>query len=205
MTGAAKPRPPLAWIEPLSAKPETPPADPATPSVGLTTASVGLKTASVGPATLAAGPADSPGGRATPPVRRGFGVAGERGGATLIGLGLAGLILLVGVVAVDVGGLVAARAAAQTAADMAALAVLTPRGGPVVPPAARFGEARAADIAAANGAELVACDCSAVQAVVTVRRRVRLAPGTLTVAVTARARAVVAAPPPPPCRSGARC
>ncbi|HEV8425305.1 MAG TPA: histidine kinase [Actinomycetes bacterium] len=121
-------------------------------------------------------------------------MAGERGGATLIGLGLAGLILLVGVVAVDVGGLVGARAAAQTAADMAALAALTPRGGPVVRPAAGVGEARAAEISAANGAELVGCDCSAVKAVVSVRRRVRLVPGTLTVVLTARARAVLAAP-----------
>jgi hypothetical protein len=50
----------------------------------------------------------------------------ERGGATLVGLGLTGLILMVGIVAVDVGALAGARAAAQTAADMAALAALTP-------------------------------------------------------------------------------
>lgn len=69
---------------------------------------------------------------------------------------------------------------------MAALAALTP--GP--DPAA----ANAAAIAASNGAELVVCDCSAVQAVVTVRRRVPLAPTGLSVWVTTRARAVLAAP-----------
>ena len=54
----------------------------------------------------------SPGGRP----------GGERGGATLIGLALAGFILMVGLVGVDVGALAVARAAAQTAADLAALA-----------------------------------------------------------------------------------
>ena len=81
---------------------------------------------------------------------------------TLIGLALSGLILMTGVLAVDIGALAAARAAAQTAADMAALAVLTPG----------RGTSRAAEIAVANGAELVRCDCSAIQAVVKVRRRV---------------------------------
>jgi UDP-N-acetylmuramyl tripeptide synthase len=78
-------------------------------------------------------------------------------------MALAGFILMVGVVAVDVGALAGARAAAQTAA---------------------------------NGAELVRCDCTAVQAVVRVTRRVRLVPGGLTVLVTARARAVLGRPPP---------
>jgi hypothetical protein len=136
-------------------------------------------------------------------------LARERGGATLVGMALAGFVLMVGVVAVDVGALAGARAAAQTAADMAALATLTPiaehapgreperEGRPEIagqstdPPAAR-----AAEIAAANGAELVRCDCSAVQAVVRVRRRVRLVPGGLTVLVTARARAILGRPPP---------
>ena len=75
-----------------------------------------------------------------------------------------------------------------TAADMAALAALTPGGGS--PPA------KAAAIAAANGAELAGCDCSAVQAVVAVRRRVVLAPTGLSVWVTARARAVLQLPGP---------
>jgi len=128
-------------------------------------------------------------------------------------LALAGFVLMAGVVAVDVGALAGARAAAQTAADMAALAALTPE----VEPASlradwgngsgafRFQAADqvqdgrtswAAEIAMANGAELVRCDCSAVRAVVSVRRRVRFVPGGLTVSVTARARAVLGRPPP---------
>jgi secretion/DNA translocation related TadE-like protein len=113
------------------------------------------------------------------------GARGERGGASLVALALAAFLLLAGLLAVDVGALVAARAAAQTAADMAALAALTPGGD--APPA------KAAAIASANGAELAGCACSAVEAVVTVRRRVALAPTGLSVQVTARARAVLAA------------
>jgi secretion/DNA translocation related TadE-like protein len=113
---------------------------------------------------------------------------GERGGATLVGLALAGVVLLTGVVAVDVGALAAARAAAQTAADLAALAALTPGAGSALE--------RSAGIASANGADLVACDCTADEAVVTVRRRVVLLPAGTSVDVTARARAVLAAPDP---------
>jgi Flp pilus assembly protein TadG len=107
---------------------------------------------------------------------------GELGGASLVALALTAFLLLAGLLAVDVGALAAARAAAQTAADMAALAALTPGG--------RSEASKAAAIASANGAELVVCDCSAVEAVVTVRRRVALAPTGLSVRVTARARAV---------------
>lgn len=130
---------------------------------------------------------------------------------------------MAGVVAVDIGALAGARAAAQTAADMAALAALAPEVGHTQsepahdqPPErgsatdkgggldisragdqARVGRAsRAAEIAVVNGAELVRCDCSAVQAVVSVRRRVRFVPGGLTVLVTARARAVLGRPTP---------
>ena len=148
----------------------------------------------------------------------------ERGGATLVGLALAGFVLLAGVVAVDIGALAGARAAAQTAADMGALAALAPEvehpphsepareRPPERGSATDWGEgldgfqaahqvqdgrtARAAEIAMANGAELVRCDCSAVQAVVSVRRRVRFVPVGLTVLVTARARAVLGRPPP---------
>jgi hypothetical protein len=111
---------------------------------------------------------------------------GEVGGASLVALALTAFLLLAGLLAADVGALAAARAAAQTAADMAALAALTPGGGSEA--------SRAAAIAAANGAELVACDCSAVEAVVTVRRRVALAPTGRSVWVTARARAVTRLP-----------
>jgi hypothetical protein len=148
----------------------------------------------------------------------------ERGGATLVGLALAGVVLMAGVVAVDIGALAGSRAAAQTAADMAALAALAPEvehppqrepahePPPERGPATDKGEgldvvraayqaqdgrtSRAAEIAMMNGAELVRCDCSAVQAVVSVRRRVRFVPGGLTVVVTARARAVLGWPPP---------
>jgi secretion/DNA translocation related TadE-like protein len=111
------------------------------------------------------------------------------GGASLVALALTVFLLLAGLLAVDVGALAAARVGAQTAADMAALAALTPGRDP--------GASNAAAVAAANGAELVACDCSAVEAVVTVRRRVKLVPTGLPVWVTARARAVLAARPEP--------
>jgi uncharacterized membrane protein len=91
---------------------------------------------------------------------------GEQGGATLIGLALAGFVLLAGLAAVDIGALAASRAALQTAADMAALAALTPE---VPAPSLQSGtavaraggpEVRAAELAAANEAELAACECS---------------------------------------------
>jgi uncharacterized membrane protein len=113
-----------------------------------------------------------------------------------VALALTAFLLLAGLVAVDVGALAAARAGAQTAADMAALAALTPGGDP--------GASNAAAIASANGAELVRCDCSAVEAVVAVRRRVALAPTGLSVWVTARARAVLAARPERPRATTAR-
>jgi secretion/DNA translocation related TadE-like protein len=121
---------------------------------------------------------------------------GQLGGASLVALALTTFLLLAGLLAVDVGALAAARAGAQTAADMAALAALTPGGDP--------GAANAAAIAAANGAELVRCDCSTVEAVVTVRRRVALAPIGLSVWVTARARAVLSVRPEPRRATSAR-
>jgi uncharacterized membrane protein len=114
----------------------------------------------------------------------------------LVALALTAFLLLAGLLAVDVGALAGARAGAQTAADMAALAALTPGGDPEV--------SNAAAIASANGAEFVGCDCSAVAAVVTVRRRVTLVPTGLSVWVTTRARAVLAARPEPPRATTAR-
>jgi hypothetical protein len=153
-----------------------------------------------GPATGGDQPARARGGRtrATLGSRPGA-TLGERGGATLVGLALAGLVLMVGVVGVDVGALAGARAAAQTAADMAALAALTPQVGEegrVAWSAEDWGEARAAELAGANGAELVRCDCSSVQAVVTVRRWLRLVPGGVRVSVGASSRAMLGRPPP---------
>jgi hypothetical protein len=137
--------------------------------------------------------------------------AAETGGVTLIGLALSGLVLMTGLIAVDIGALVIARAAAQTAADMAALAALTPvdvfaaprppTPGPPPGPGSSgawdegWGASSAVDIATANGADLVMCECSAVQALVRVRRRVGLVPGGLSVTVTATARAVLGPPP----------
>src|SRR6266508_2874018 len=134
------------------------------------------------------------GGGPEPPGRVPAAGPGELGGASLVALALTAFLLLAGLLAVDVGALVAARAAAQTAADMAALAALTPSDGTAA--------ARAAAIASANGTELVVCDCSAVEAVVSVRRRVALAPTGLSVWVTARARAVLAARPSAPAARG---
>ena len=158
--------------------------------VGPVTAAPG---AGNGPPSVDRRPAGGPGD----PRHLAAGAQGELGGASLVALALVAFLLLAGLLAVDVGALVAARAAAQTAADMAALAALTPSEG--APPA------RAEAIASANGAELAGCNCSAVEAVVTVRRRVALAPTGLSVRVTARARAVLAAGPPRPAahRSGA--
>jgi hypothetical protein len=140
-----------------------------------------------GPAQAAGPVAAAPdaGGRPATPGKTPAAGPGELGGASLVALALTAFLLLAGLLAVDVGALAAARAAAQTAADMAALAALTPGGGSEA--------SKAAAIASANGAELVVCDCSAVEAVVTVRRRVALAPTGLSVRVTARARAVLAA------------
>jgi secretion/DNA translocation related TadE-like protein len=127
--------------------------------------------------------------------RRGFvrsGAAGpdmdldrrQAGSATVLALAFTVLVLLAGLAAVDVGLLVVARTRAQTAADLAALAALTP-------PGAGAGAAR--QVAAGNGAELSACACGAGEAVVTVRTRVRMLPGPTVVSVAARARAVLPA------------
>jgi uncharacterized membrane protein len=132
--------------------------------------------------------------RAVPVALRGW-PGRESGGATLVALALAGFVLMAGIVAVDVGALAGARAAAQTAADMAALAALVPQDGRGVTTGQSWGETQAAEIAAANGAELTVCTCSAIHAVVKVRRRLRLVPGGLVVSVTATARAVLGQPP----------
>jgi secretion/DNA translocation related TadE-like protein len=111
----------------------------------------------------------------------------QAGSVTLLALGFAVFVLLAGLVAVDVGLLVVARARAQTAADLAALASLTPPGA---------GADAARVVAAGNGAELAACACGPAEAVVTVRTRVRMLPGRIGVSVTARARAVLPVPTP---------
>ena len=107
----------------------------------------------------------------------------EAGGVTLIALSLAGLVVLAGILSVDVGALAAGRAAAQTAADLAALAALTPGDGTWA--------ARSRATADANGATLIACACTPIEATVVVRRSVPVLPGGFVVQVTARARAIL--------------
>jgi secretion/DNA translocation related TadE-like protein len=111
----------------------------------------------------------------------------ESGSVTVVALALGVVVVMAGLVAFDVGLLAAARARAQTAADLAALAALTATGEPAV--------ASAAAVARANGAELHECACTAAEAVVTVHQRVLLPPAGLPVALRARARAVLPAPP----------
>ncbi|ANH38006.1 hypothetical protein I601_1573 [Nocardioides dokdonensis FR1436] len=74
--------------------------------------------------------------------------AGERGAATLLGVALAGMLLLVGVTLAEISAVVAAHRRAQAAADLAALAGATSPGE----------SCAAADrVATANGARLTGC------------------------------------------------
>jgi hypothetical protein len=138
----------------------------------------------------------------------------QAGSVTLIAVALTVLVMCAGLMALDVGLLVVARARTQAAADLAALGALTPGGGPgashgrpsvpVGPVGGGEPAARAGAVAAANGAELVACACGPTEAVVTVRSRVRLLPGGMVLSMTARARAVLPGlDGPEPSRRGA--
>lgn len=124
-------------------------------------------------------------GRAAAPegaaVGRTLRLGREGGTVVLVALGLLAVLLTLGVAAVDIGLLVAGRAAAQTAADLAALGSLTASS---LPPHRVAGE-----VAAANGARLAGCTCAVDQSVVTVTRPVRLLPTRQEVLVRARARA----------------
>jgi Putative Flp pilus-assembly TadE/G-like len=139
----------------------------------------------------------------------------QAGSVTLVALALTVFVLGAGMMALDVGLLVVGRARAQTAADLAALAALTPAAGgpgasqglpsgpggrdapqglPSGPrgPGGHGGPAAAARaVAAANGAELLSCACGPTEAVVTVRSRVRMLPAGMPLPMTARARAVL--------------
>jgi hypothetical protein len=149
---------------------------------------------------------------------------------TLVALALTVFVLAAGMMALDVGVLVVGRARAQTAADLAALAALTPvAGGPGASqglpsgpggpgasqgspsgPVGSGGEggpaAAARAVAAANGAERLSCACGPTEAVVTVRSRVRMLPAGMLLPMTARARAVLPGlyGPEPLRRDGAR-
>jgi secretion/DNA translocation related TadE-like protein len=107
----------------------------------------------------------------------------ERGSVTLLALGFAAVLAMVTIAAVDIGMLALTRARVQTAADLAALAAVTPSSGPP--------QQTAASIADLNGARLAACSCGSEESVVAVARQVRLLPAGPTVRVEARARAVL--------------
>lgn len=107
----------------------------------------------------------------------------ETGSVTLALLPMCLVLLLFSVAAIDVGAVVASRAMAQTAADLAALAALVP--------ADRLPRQAAAAVAEANGAHLTECGCDTGSAVVTVERAIRLPVLGRVVRVPARARAIV--------------
>lgn len=120
--------------------------------------------------------------------------AGERGSITVVAVGVMALIVVLTMGAADVGVALIARAHAQQAADAAALAAAQE----LALPSGRAPAALAADFAARNGAQLVACTCVAgtAEAITTVTVGVShwlLFTGTHT--VRARARAVVDPPP----------
>lgn len=75
----------------------------------------------------------------------------ERGSATLLGAAIAGLILLVGMMAVTAAGVMSAAFHARTAAEAAALAAVSP--------VVRDPIAAARGVAAINRARLVHCAC----------------------------------------------
>jgi hypothetical protein len=122
---------------------------------------------------------------------------GRRGSASLIGLALCAFVVIAALVTADVGALAFARARAQTAADLAALAAVTPYPGAVGPggPANPIGLGSAAErarvVATSNGADVVTCSCGPLDTTVGVRVRARLIPFGTTVGVTAYARAVL--------------
>ena len=121
----------------------------------------------------------------------------QRGSASLIGLALCAFVVIAALVTADVGALAVARARAETAADLAALAAVTPRLAASGPGAAEPGgpgspAERAHLVAASNGAVVVACSCDPLDSTITVRVQARLIPFGATVAVRGYARAVLA-------------
>ncbi len=124
----------------------------------------------------------------------------ERGSASLIGLALCAFVVIATLVTADVGALAFARARAQTAADLAALAAVTPHpSGPLEqsagtsPGLSGLGSPaeRASAVAAGNGADMLACSCGPLEATISVGVRARLIPFGATVQVRAYARAVL--------------
>jgi hypothetical protein len=114
----------------------------------------------------------------------------------LIGLALCAFVVFAALVTADIGALAIARARAETAADLAALAAVTPRLAVSGPGAAEPGglgspAERAHLVATSNGAVVVACSCDALDSTITVRVQARLIPFGATVAVRGYARAVL--------------
>jgi secretion/DNA translocation related TadE-like protein len=94
--------------------------------------------------------------------RRGWaGEAGEAGAATVLVVAMASVVLLVGCATAAVGGLLHARRAAESAADLAALA------GAAAVQQGRDGCAAATGVVRANGAEVLACRVDGEDVVVT--------------------------------------
>jgi Putative Flp pilus-assembly TadE/G-like len=122
---------------------------------------------------------------------------GQRGSASLIGLALCAFVAIATLVTADVGALAFARARAQTAADLAALAAVTPYpgaagpGGPASPNGLGSPTERTQVVATSNGAEVVTCSCGSLDTTVGVRVRAQLIPFGATVGVRAYARAVL--------------
>jgi secretion/DNA translocation related TadE-like protein len=113
---------------------------------------------------------------------------GERGSVTVAAAGALVALLVCTMGISDISRVLRARTEARTAADAAALAAAQD----IAVPTGADPAAPAADLAARNGARLIACECSVGgdDAVVTVERSVErlwLVPGALTLSVEARA------------------
>jgi secretion/DNA translocation related TadE-like protein len=106
----------------------------------------------------------------------------EQGAATVLVVALAGLLLVVGLAVLGVGAVVVAHRGAQSAADLAALA------GAQAAVGGDDGCAAAGSVAAANQADLTACERLGSDVLVQVSRTVRPGFG-LSLELTARARA----------------
>jgi Putative Flp pilus-assembly TadE/G-like len=127
--------------------------------------------------------------------------ASERGSAALIGLAMCAFVVIATLATADVGALASARARAQTAADLAALAAVTPHAGGAlegtggapgaVPGGLGSPAERASAVATSNGAEVLACACGPLEATITIGLRTRLIPLGTTVRVRAYAKAVL--------------
>lgn len=80
--------------------------------------------------------------------------SGERGAVAVLGIAVAGVLLMIGIAVLDVSAVVSARTRSQTAADAAALAAAPATFSLASPP-----RVAAARMAEANGARLVWCRC----------------------------------------------